>query len=197
MTAACRRPTTVRLVRRAALSFLVAGLAATACSTGEPTGTNLPRPSAPESLRFSSSSFSDGGDIPAKYTCDGASISPGLAWSETKPAKEFVLLMTDPDAPSGTFVHWVMYAIPANAESIGEGQGPSGAKQGVNDFGRGGYGAPCPPAGDPPHRYQLTLYALSAPRTARIPQGATARAILAAIQCCVQEQGTIVGTYQR
>jgi Raf kinase inhibitor-like YbhB/YbcL family protein len=180
-----------------ARALALTALLATACSTGSPSGENLPTPSAPDTLRLAATSFANGGAIPARYTCDGASISPGLTWTETKPAAEFVLLMLDPDAPEGTFVHWVMYAIPGNAESIGEGQGPSGAKQGVNDFGRVGYGAPCPPPGDSPHHYRLTLYGLSMPRTANLPQGATAREVLAAIECCVQEQSTIVGTYSR
>lgn len=176
---------------------VTAVLAAAGCSTGGPSGDALPTVSAPHTLRLSSTSFDDGGPIPARFTCDGSSISPGLTWAETTPAAEYVLLMTDPDAPGGMFVHWVMYAIPEHAETIGEGQGPSGAKQGVNDFGRVGYGAPCPPPGDAPHHYRLSLYALSMPRTARIPAGATAQEVIAAIECCVQEQSTIVGTYAR
>ncbi|MFN2590888.1 MAG: YbhB/YbcL family Raf kinase inhibitor-like protein, partial [Actinomycetota bacterium] len=144
-----------------------------------------------------SPAFSDGGTIPTRFTCDGPGISPPLRWAESKPAEEFVLVVTDPDAPGGTFVHWTAYAIGQNADSIGEGQGPAGAKQGQNDFGTAGYGAPCPPPGDDAHRYVFTVYALSMARTRGIPAGTSPDAVLTAISCCVQEQGSIAATYGR
>jgi Raf kinase inhibitor-like YbhB/YbcL family protein len=173
-----------------AFSFLAA-----ACGGGG--GQPLALPSAPTTLSLSTDAFSNGGALPARFTCDGLGVSPRLAWSESKPASEFVLLVTDPDAPGGDFVHWVVYGIPSNADSIGEGQGPSGARQGENDFGRAGYGAPCPPPGDEPHRYVFTMYALSSERTQGVPAGAAAQDVLDAIRCCVLEQGTITGTYGR
>lgn len=154
-------------------------------------------PSVPGTLSISSPEFADGATIPTRFTCDGTSVSPPLTWSESKPAEEFVLLVTDPDAPGGRFVHWVIYAIASDQDSIGAGQGPAGAKQGSNDAGGTGYTGPCPPEGDQPHRYVFTMYALSAPRTRGIPAGASADTVLKAISCCVQEQGTVTGTYGR
>jgi Raf kinase inhibitor-like YbhB/YbcL family protein len=168
-----------------------------ACSTGGGTAEGVKLPAAPATLTLMSSAFSDGGAIPSRYTCDGIAVSPPLTWSESKPAQEFVLVVTDPDAPGGTFVHWVMYGISSIAESIGEGQGPAGAKQGVNDFGQRGYGAPCPPPGDPDHHYVFTVYAVSEAKTGGLSAGASAAAVFAAIGCCVQEQGSITGTYGR
>jgi Raf kinase inhibitor-like YbhB/YbcL family protein len=179
------------------IAVLMMGFTLSACSTGGDEPEPLNAPSGPATLGLASTAFSDGGALPSRYTCDGVGVSPPLTWSESKPAQEFVLLVTDPDAPGRTFVHWVIYAIAANAESIGEGQGPAGARQGVNDFGGRGYGAPCPPPGDHAHRYVFTMYALSAARTRGIQAGATAATVLKAIRCCIQEQGTITGTYRR
>ncbi len=178
-----------------AAALVAAALVTVAC--GANGGEAVALPSAPATLTLSTDAFSNGGALPSRFTCDGLGVSPQLGWSESKPAAEFVLLVTDPDAPGGTFVHWVVYGIASNADSIGEGQGPSGARQGENDFGRGGFGPPCPPPGDEPHRYVFTLYALSSERTRSIPAGATAEDVLEAIRCCVQEQGTITGTYAR
>jgi Raf kinase inhibitor-like YbhB/YbcL family protein len=178
-----------------AAALLATSLLAVACGGGG--GETLTLPSAPATLMLSTDAFSNGGAVPSRFTCDGAGVSPRLAWSESDPAEEFVLLVTDPDAPGGTFVHWVVYGIPSNADSVGEGQGPAGARQGDNGFGRAGFGAPCPPPGDDPHRYVFTMYALSSERTRSIPAGATAEQVLGAIRCCVQEQGTITGTYAR
>jgi Raf kinase inhibitor-like YbhB/YbcL family protein len=177
------------------LGLLALVLLAAACGGGG--DQTLALPSGPATLSLSTDAFSNGGALPTQFTCDGVGVSPRLAWSESKPASEFVLVVTDPDAPGGTFVHWVVYGIPSNADSVGEGQGPAGARQAENDFGRGGFGAPCPPPGDEPHRYVFTMYALSEERTRGIPAGAAARDVLEAIRCCVQEQGTITGTYGR
>jgi Raf kinase inhibitor-like YbhB/YbcL family protein len=119
--------------------------------------------------------FEPDGRISPRYTCDGRDDSPALRWSDVPDAvKSFVLIVGDPDAPGGTFVHWVLYDLPPKARVLPEGIPPSesvpgGGTQGLNDFGRVGYGGPCPPAG-PPHRYVFTLSALDtqlglAPRT--------------------------------
>ena len=183
--------------RIVAATLAALSLALSACSTGPEDSEPVTLPSAPATLSISSSEFPEGGTIPSRFTCDGTGVSPPLTWSESQSAEEYVLLVTDPDAPGGRFVHWVIYAIPSNAESIGAGQGPSGAKQGANDAGGTGYAGPCPPQGDPPHRYVFTMYALSSARTRGIPAGASADAVLRAIECCVQEQGTLTGTYGR
>jgi Raf kinase inhibitor-like YbhB/YbcL family protein len=186
------------LSTRTAVAIMTAVLLGlSSCSTGEEKAEPVNVPTAPASLSLSSAAFAEGGSIPSRYTCDGVGVSPPLTWSESKPAEEFVLTVTDPDAPGGTFVHWVMYSIASNAESIGEGQGPAGAKQGANDAGTTGYTGPCPPAGDQPHRYVFTMYALSSARTGGVTAGATADTLLKAISCCIQEQGSLTGTYGR
>jgi Raf kinase inhibitor-like YbhB/YbcL family protein len=109
-------------------------------------------------MKISSSAFSDGGSIPAKYTCDGANSSPPLSIEGVPPAaKSLALIMDDPDAPSGTFDHWIVWNIDPKAAAIAEGQSPQGVA-GRNGFGKSGYGGPCPPSGE--HRYYFRLYAL-------------------------------------
>jgi len=115
---------------------------------------------------ISSSSFPDGADIPKKFTCDGADVSPELSWTEPPPgAQSLTLIADDPDAPSGTWTHWVLFDLPAAASSLAEGVSkidelPGGERQGRNDFRKIGYNGPCPPPGKP-HRYFFKLYALN------------------------------------
>jgi Raf kinase inhibitor-like YbhB/YbcL family protein len=116
-------------------------------------------------LSLQSSAFSEAGTVPVKYTCDGGDISPPLSWSQPPVGtKSFALIMDDPDAPRGTWVHWVIYNIPASETGLTEAivmqeTLPNGTGQGINDFQRIGYGGPCPPKG-PAHRYFFKLYAL-------------------------------------
>ena len=117
-------------------------------------------------LKLTSPAFPHGGEIPAKYTCDGNDVSPPLAWSSVPAnAKSLALVVDDPDAPDPaaprmTWVHWVLYNIPPSASSLAEAVKalPAGTLQGLNDWGRSGYGGPCPPIGR--HRYFHKLYAL-------------------------------------
>ena len=110
------------------------------------------------SFQISNTAFSNGETIPKKFTCDGPDVSPQLSWKETPAATQsFALIMYDPDAPAGTWVHWVLYNLPANTRELPEGmekqeQLATGALQGRNDFRKIGYGGPCPPPGTP-HRY--------------------------------------------
>src|ERR1017187_5501305 len=112
------------------------------------------------SFALTTTAFADGGGIPKKYTCDGADVSPALNWNDAPAGTQsFALIADDPDAPAGTWVHWVIYDLPASARGLPEGvpkqeivQG--GGYQGRNDFGRIGYGGPCPPPGSP-HRYLI------------------------------------------
>lgn len=111
-------------------------------------------------MKISSSAFADGGSIPSRYTCDGANTSPPLAFSGVpSDAKSLALIVDDPDAPGGTFDHWIVWNIPANSAAVAEGSGPQGVAA-QNGFGTKGYGGPCPPSGE--HRYQFKLYALDA-----------------------------------
>ena len=116
-------------------------------------------------MQLKASAFNPGSDIPVQFTCDGSDTSPALIWT-TPPegTQSFALVMEDPDAPPGTFIHWLVYDLPASERELTEGVAPkgplsSGARQGRNDFGKIGYGGPCPPPG-PPHHYYFRLYAL-------------------------------------
>ena len=110
-------------------------------------------------FRISSSAFTEGGDIPREHSCDGGNRPVPLEWSGApEGTAEFAFVMDDPDARG--FGHWVVTGIPSDATGLGD-QLPAGAREGQNDFGRAGYGGPCPPSGT--HRYVFTLYALSSP----------------------------------
>ena len=150
-------------------------------------------------LELTSSSF-QGSQIPAKFSCNGVGISPQLSWSEP-PARtaSFALIVTDPDAPGRSFVHWVIYDLPAEMRALPEGlpglgQLTDGSRQGRSDFGEIGYGGPCPP-GNSAHHYHFTMYALDA--KSNLPVGATRAQVEAAMQGHVLARGELVGLYQR
>src|SRR5438046_3792505 len=133
-----------------------------------PLAAALVRPGGPATgFEPGSRAFKAGETIPRKHTRDGQDLSPALAWTAPPPGtKSFALVCDDPDAPAGTWVHWVLYGVPASATSLPEGVRPAptlddGSRQGTNDFRRTGYGGPCPPRGAP-HRYSFRLYALDA-----------------------------------
>ena len=150
-------------------------------------------------LALSSTSFQGGGKIPSQYTCDGADTSPQLSWP-APPAgtKSFALIMSDPDAPGGTFVHWVLYDIPAVNRELPAGipkqsQLADNSRQGKNDFGKTGYGGPCPPGGT--HHYVFSLYALDA--TIDLPPGATRSQLETAMKGHILAHGELTATYKR
>lgn len=144
-------------------------------------------------MNISSSAFADRGSIPSKYTCDGANSSPPLAFASVPAgAKSLALVVDDPDAPGGTFDHWIVWNIPPNTTSIGEGQSPQGTS-GRNGFGKSGYGGPCPPNGE--HRYQFKLYALDT--TLNLPAGASKADLERAMNGHTLAQAQIVGRYRR
>lgn len=156
------------------------------------------------SLALESPAFKDGERIPKVHTCDGADLSPALRWSGA-PAKtrSFALIMDDPDAPVGTWVHWVVYDLPASCAGLPEGvakkdAGPDGARQGaswgVDEFSRAGYGGPCPPPGAP-HRYSFRLYALD--RALGLPARATKPELVAAMRGRVLAEAELTGLYGR
>ncbi len=139
-------------------------------------------------------SFEEGKTIPKRFTCDGENISPHVAWKDVPEGTEsFVLVMSDPDAPVGTFFHWILYDIPANVREIPEGK--SVGKQGLNDFGELGYGGPCPPKGHGKHRYYITVYALSS--KLGISEGFDARRLLRLMKGKVLAKDSIMGIYER
>jgi hypothetical protein len=151
-------------------------------------------------LQISSSAFSAGDTIPKKFTCDGPDVSPKLNWIDS-PAntQSFALIMDDPDAPVGTWVHWVLYDLPADTKELSEGmakqeQLPNGARQGRNDFGRIGYGGPCPPPGKP-HRYFFKLYALDT--KLNLKAGVTKAEVERAMKGHILAQAELIGRYGR
>ncbi|GIE88408.1 YbhB/YbcL family Raf kinase inhibitor-like protein [Actinoplanes regularis] len=167
----------------------LAGLLAGRCETGP----ELADPGAAMSITVSSSAFADGGDIPRRFTCDGDDLSPPLAFGGIPSgARELTLLVEDPDAPNGTFVHWVAWGIDPAQPTLGEGEAAGGS--GSNGFGRTGYGGPCPPPG-PAHRYIFKVFALSRPSGLRA--GATAADLRSAADGAVLAEGTLTGRYAR
>lgn len=149
---------------------------------------------------LTSTAFAEGAAIPVKYTCDGADLSPPLAWTGTPDAtKNFALIADDPDAPAGTWVHWVLFnlsgLVHALPESVAKAESVlAGALQGRNDFKRIGYGGPCPPPGKP-HRYHFKLYALDGPLA--LDAGATKTEVEHAMRDHVLGQAELTGSYGR
>lgn len=150
-------------------------------------------------FHLSTTAFQEGGFISKEFTCDGADISPALAWTESHiETKSFALIVDDPDAPGGTWVHWVLYDLPGDARKLGEGvakdrQLPDGARQGRNDFGKIGYNGPCPPKGGP-HRYFFKLYALD--RKTNLKTGAIKAELEHAMKIHILAKAEFVGRFQ-
>jgi len=151
-------------------------------------------------LTLSSPVFQEGERIPTRHTCEGVDVSPPLKWGEPPAGTQsFALIMDDPDAPVGVFTHWVLFNVPSESRELPEAvpaqaQLSSGALQGKNDFGRIGYGGPCPPPGRP-HRYQFTLYALD--QALDLKGGASKKQVLDSIRGHILAQGELTGMYQR
>ena len=144
-------------------------------------------------MKITSSAFQEGGSIPSKFSFDGADTSPPLQISDVpSAAKSLVLIVDDPDAPSGLFTHWTVWNIPPQTSSIAEGSTPNGV-QGTSDFGKSGYGGPCPPSGT--HRYYFKIFALD--RELDLPSGAKRGQLDAAMKGHVIAQGELMGRYSR
>jgi hypothetical protein len=154
----------------------------------------------PMALQLRSSAFDPNGSIPTRHTCDGPDVSPALSWTGVpEGTNSLSLIMDDPDAPAGTWVHWVLYDLQPGTKELAEGvpkdgQLSSGARQGRNDFRKLGYGGPCPPPGRP-HRYVFKLYALDAPT--RLGPGMTKADLEAAMRGHVLAQAELIGVYKR
>lgn len=150
-------------------------------------------------MEIKSSAFKAGESIPAKYTCDNFDVSPPLLWSKVPAGtKTFAIIADDPDAPSGTYVHWVVFNIPASqrdfAEDIPKTESlDNGASQGLNDFGNIGYGGPCPPSGT--HRYYFKIYALDSELS--LTPGITKKELVKAMDVHVLDEGQLMGRYKR
>jgi Raf kinase inhibitor-like YbhB/YbcL family protein len=185
-------------------------LASAGCWRGESVAVDDP---SKLTIALRSPAFTDEGMIPKEYTCDGAGGSPPLEWSGVpQNARELALIVDDPDAPMGTFSHWVVVGLPSGlkglkkgvpAEGIvptasmlteGEAELEAGSRQGKNDFGEVGYGGPCPPSGT--HRYVFRLYALDAPLG--LAAGSPTRSeVLEAVKGHILAEGRLIGRYAR
>jgi len=151
-------------------------------------------------LSLSSPVFQDARNIPIKYTCDGQDVSPPLTWGEPpSDTQSFALIMDDPDAPSGVFTHWLLFNLPADSRELMEAiqaqnELANSTLQGKNDFGKIGYGGPCPPSGAA-HHYRFTLYALD--QRLDLTAGASRKQISDAITGHILARGQLTGMYQR
>ncbi|MBS1263043.1 MAG: hypothetical protein MAG715_00210 [Methanonatronarchaeales archaeon] len=144
-------------------------------------------------MNLASTAFEEGETIPERYTCDGADVSPPLDWTGVPDgAESLTLLVNDPDAPGGTFTHWVTYDLPPGKDGLDE--GGDGGAEGANDFGGSGYGGPCPPPGSP-HRYRFRLYALDA--KLGLPDGVSKTDAIDAMEGHVLAEARLTGTYGR
>jgi Raf kinase inhibitor-like YbhB/YbcL family protein len=179
-------------------AVLLAGVAIAACDIHAPVA-NLSPPQGSEPIQMTSSAFASGAPIPVQQTCDGKNLSPDLTW-EGIPAdtQSIVIIAEDPDALFKPFTHWVLYDLPPKTRQLPAGLPPqpflsTGGGQGKNDFGRYGYGGPCPPNGT--HRYVFKLYALD--QLLDLPAGATKTEVLAAIAGHIKATGELMGKYSR
>jgi hypothetical protein len=177
----------------------VAGCAGLSGSDSEPTPAGATGDL--DTFPVTSPAFDDGASIPDRHTCDGADASPPLEAAIPDAAATIALVVTDPDAPSGTFTHWLAWnlppSVPADVPNTETVPSLDDAKQGLNDFGAFGYGGPCPPAGDGPHTYVFEAYAVQG--TLEVDPGAdreTLEAILSESDS-VLAKGALTGTYER
>ena len=152
------------------------------------------------SFALKTTAFAVGGEIPKKYTCDGADVSPALNWNDAPAGTQsFALIADDPDAPVGTWTHWIIWNIPAKAVGLPEGvpkaeESSDGTRQGTNDFKRLGYGGPCPPVGKP-HRYFFKLHALDIKFD--VKAGASRNELERAMKGHVLSQTELMGKFKR
>jgi Raf kinase inhibitor-like YbhB/YbcL family protein len=149
-------------------------------------------------ISLNSTAFKDTGSIPIKYTCSGQNVSPPLSW-DTPPQGTQTLAIITFDLDAGWFTHWVLFNLPSDISELKEaispqGQLPAGALQGKNNFGKIGYGGPCPPSGHP-HRYQFSLYAVD--QSLDLKTGASSNQVLGAMQGHILAMGQLTGTYQK
>jgi Raf kinase inhibitor-like YbhB/YbcL family protein len=157
-------------------------------------GATTPAPVA-DPVTITSPAFADGAPIPVRYTCQGDNIPPPLAWSAPSSAAELALVVDDPDAPGGLFVHWIVTGIAPGPGSTADGQTPPNGHTLPNSTGNDGYFAPCPPAGTGTHHYRFTVYQL--PAALEVPAGSAGVQAAQAIAQAATAQARLTGTFQR
>ena len=185
---------------RSIVPYLLVAAAVWAAGCGGGDGENRRQGERTMNMTIESSAFADGQAIPARYTGDGEDVSPPLAWSNLpNGTAELALVMDDPDAPRGTWDHWIVYKIPPDRTGLKEAAAGAGRRadpplaEGRNSWGKTGYGGPAPPPGKP-HHYHFKLYALDAP--VDLPAGATKARLESAIKGHVLGKAELVGTYR-
>lgn len=192
------------MIRRMIFCYLISSLLAaviTACAPAASTTESPATTEATMSLELTSDAFGNGQSIPAKYSCIGKNISPALAWNEPPAATQsFALIVDDPDAPMGTWVHWVLFNIPADTRNLqedlpitGKNVDPNAIYVGKNSSGKTKYDGPCPPSGT--HRYYFKLYALDT--TINLLPGATKDQVLAEMEGHILAWGELMGTFSK
>lgn len=195
-------------MRGTKIAFLFATSCLVSCGRDNSSDSILAEPKSRKvqstTIRLECSAFKEGGTIPKVYTCDGTDTSPPLEWSGVpEAARSLSLIVEDPDAPVGTFTHWVLFNLPSDLKGLSEGIPPGGevkltpggatARQGKNDFGKFGYGGPCPPSGT--HRYLFLLYALDT--RPDLKPGTTRQQLLQDLKGHILAEGRLMGRYTR
>jgi Raf kinase inhibitor-like YbhB/YbcL family protein len=184
------------------LFFPILVIMMAACAPGATAATSeTPLTEATMSLELTSDAFANGQSIPAKYACTGKNISPALAWNEPPAGTQsFALIVDDPDAPMGNWVHWVLFNIPADVRSLqedlpvtGKNVDPNAIYVGKNSSSRTSYDGPCPPSGT--HRYYFKLYALDT--AISLLPGATKEQVLKEMEGHILAQGELMGTFSK
>ena len=185
----------LRTLAPALLLISAASCGASDRAPSEATGESAVENATLAKFDLTSGAFENAQPIPVEYTCDGSDQSPALSWDEPPAGtKSLAVIMDDPDAPNGTFRHWAAYDIPPSTRSIARGQ--STGKPATNDFGKSGYGAPCPPKGHGPHRYRFKLYALDVHSIA-VPAGAKVEQVEEAAMQHQLGLAELMGTFER
>ncbi len=179
--------------------LVICALVVAGCGAGQGAAktpsTTAPRPTG-TTLGLTSTAFVNDSTIPARYTCDGEGVSPPLTWTRVPGrARSLALVVVDPDATGGAFVHWSVWDLSRGSTGLGTGHVPQGAKQGSNSAGSDGYTGPCPPPGDEAHHYVFSVYALDA--DLGLEAGASPRAVQDAVAQHAIATGTLTGRYRR
>lgn len=181
-----------------ALVGVATGTMATGCGgdDGEAERGDAELPEAEEVIVVNSPAFGDGEAIPERLTCDGEDVSPALAWTSVPDGiEELAIVLVDPGADGGSFAHWGVWGIPSTTADLAEGELPDGARETVNGFDTAGWAGPCPPEGDDPHTYELTVLALS--EAVDLDDDATVEDLVEAVGDTVTARGSLTGTYGR
>ena len=199
--ASCQGRSSWRLVLGICIMLLSPTLLIPVLSCGHPSsGSAQAKEPAHSSFRIESTAFKEGAFIPVRFTCQGENVSPPLTWTDPpRGTRSFALIVEDPDAPAGTWTHWVVYSLPAQGRAMNEntpkqGELPTGGMQGTSSFGSVGYGGPCPPPGKA-HRYFFRLYALDT--VLNLQAGAHKSEVLAALKGHVLGEAQLMGRFKR